>query len=187
MAKWQPENDPAIGKNEQLGRRLFDEPMLVGVTNQKNFGGLLLRHFEETRDVEFSLDRLGRTGIDQSAVRYLNPRAEAAGTRFKPQRAFNGWAVVKADYLRKPHRGPALELVASPIKGDGLEENHHHAHAVLPSLENAYANALHLRQVFVQYGSIHPSGAGAQTEASVPWWLRFWYWLRSRFVDPAQP
>jgi hypothetical protein len=123
MAKWQPESDTVIGKNEHLGRRLFDEPMLAGATNQKPFTGLRRRHFEETRDLEFSLDRLGRTSVEPGVIRYLMPRADAAAAKFKPPKAFDGWFVIKADFLQKPKQGPAFPVTPSPDIKPGLDEN----------------------------------------------------------------
>jgi hypothetical protein len=65
--KWDPKTDP-VGKNERIGRRLYDEPMLMGAHDQPSFKGLDYRHFEETReDKELSLDRLGCTGIEKKA------------------------------------------------------------------------------------------------------------------------
>lgn len=56
-------NPPSkVGPNEQIGRRLFDEPMLTGVTGQPSSSGIQLYHFEDTRDREVSLDRLGARG-----------------------------------------------------------------------------------------------------------------------------
>jgi hypothetical protein len=54
--------------------------MLMGAQDQPSFKGLDYRHFEMTQgDRELSLDRLGRTGIENKAKNYLKPRADAAG------------------------------------------------------------------------------------------------------------
>lgn len=158
MATWQPKSDEAVGKSESLGRRLFDEPMLAGVQNPKAFGGLDLRNFQEKRDREFSLDRLGRTGIDKKVLNYLSPRAKAASTKFNPPKSFDGWAVLRADVIVKPPVGAGFPLYPSPIAGVGLEENSYHAHALLPESTEAdarYRTALHMRHIFGTYGAIH--------------------------------
>jgi len=180
MAKWQPENEAVVGKNEHLGRRLFDEPMLAGATNQKPFSGLLLRHFEETRDLEFSLDRLGRTGVDLSAIRYLVPRADAAAAKLTPIRAFDGWFVIKADYLQRPKHGPAFPVTPSPEMSPGLNENRYHAHATLPATADSYTCALHLKYLFEQHGKPQPA---VRTTSSNPpsWWRNLWLWFRTFF------
>jgi hypothetical protein len=83
MARWDP---PAnVDNNEHLGRRLFDEPLLTGASDQPSFKGLLLTHFEESRDDEWWLDRLGRSSADRKVISYLTPRAQAAGSTFKGQ------------------------------------------------------------------------------------------------------
>jgi len=158
MALWNPPGDH-VGDNEHIGRRLFDEPMLIGAQNQKPYAGLDIRHFEETRDDEpFSLDRLGRSSIDRAVVRYLRPRAEMAGARFRPAKAFNGWAVLRARQLANPPVGRAqhgtFPVIASPDNGNGLLENIYHAHITISRIDH-YTIALHLRHLFVSYGIIH--------------------------------
>src|SRR5438034_7111073 len=83
--KWNPQTDP-VGKNEPIGRRLFDEPMLMGAQDQPSFKGLDYRHFETGDDRELSLDRLGSTGIEKKAKQYLGPRADAVGLGVNPPR-----------------------------------------------------------------------------------------------------
>ncbi len=153
MARWQPQPDQPVGPNEHIGRRLFDEPMLAGAQDQPSFAGLDFRHFEETRDPEVSLDRLGQSGIDKAVVRYLRPRADKAGTTFRPPKAFNGWAVVRARLLSNPPHGPAVPVIASPIPGQGLDENIYHAHVATPDHFDHYSMALHLRHLFTSPGS----------------------------------
>lgn len=157
MAIWRPKSDESVGKTEPLGRRLFDEPMLAGASDTTKFDGLDLRNFEETRDREFSLDRLGRTGLDNRVVNYLLPRAKSAGESFSQPRKFDGWAILRADKLQSPPKGPKLPPVASPTVGDGLAENVYHAHVLLPEEgEHAvYRNALHLRFLFARYGMMY--------------------------------
>lgn len=138
-----------------MGRRLFDEPMLAGAENQKQFQGLLLRHFQEKRDREFSLDRLGRSGVDRTVVKYLAPRAEAAGQKLKPAKLFHGWAVIRASLISNAPTGASMPLTPSPIAGTDLNDNIYHAHATLPE-GDAYSIALHLRHLFTSHGSVLP-------------------------------
>ena len=168
MATWQPKSDEAIGKSESLGRRLFDEPMLAGVQNSKPFGGLDLRNFQEKRDREFSLDRLGLTGIDKKVLNYLLPRARAASTKFKAPKSFDGWVVLRADVVVKPPVGSGFPVHPSPIAGDGLDENKFHAHALLPESaepDDRYRTALHLRHIFGTYGTIHQVASDSKRSA----------------------
>lgn len=159
MARWVPASE-RVGPDEHVGRRLFDEPMLAGGQGQPRFAGLDLRNFEEKRDREFSLDRLGRQSIDKSAVGYLLPRATAAGARFMSPKTFSGWAVLRARQLENPPVGLGrygkFPVIASPERGDGLLENIYHAHIVTPDVDN-YSKALHLRQLYAHYGSVHPA------------------------------
>lgn len=153
MARWQPQSDQPVGPNEHIGRRLFDEPLLAGAQDQLSFAGLNLRHFEERRDREVSLDRLGQSGIDKAVVRYLRPRAEQAGTTFHPPKTFNDWAVVRARLLSHPPQGPAIPAIASPVSGQDLDEDIYHAHVVTPEHFDHYSMALHLRHLFTGPGS----------------------------------
>jgi hypothetical protein len=158
MALWKPQSSQPIGPNEHLGRRLFDEPSLAGAQDQKTIARLNLRHFEERRDGQVSLDRLGRTNVDKSVVRYLRPRADGAGTRFRPPKAFNGWAVLTARKFGSPPApapaGYALTVIASPESGADLDENTYHAHISMPPNMDYYSMALHLRQLFEAHGTI---------------------------------
>jgi hypothetical protein len=113
MARYPPTK---VGSNEQIGRRLFDEPMLQGVTGQPSFSGIQLYHFEERRDYEVSLDRLGASGIDRKVSKYLLPRAEAAGRKFAKPKHFDGWAVVSAKHRR------AIETTEVELRLQKLEE-----------------------------------------------------------------
>jgi hypothetical protein len=130
--------------------------MLVGGLDQAQFKGLDIRNFEEKRDREFSLDRLGRSGVEKSVVGYLRLRAIAAGTRFKSPKQFSGWAVLRARQLEQPQAGldiyGRLPVVASPVHGEGLSENIYHAHIVTPEADH-YAISLHLRHLFANYGT----------------------------------
>jgi hypothetical protein len=154
MAAWKPKPTDPIRANEHLGRRLFDEPMLVGAMEQRSFAGIELRHFEETReDGEFSLDRVGQSSVDRKVVNYLRPRAVAAGEGFKPTRAFNGWAVLRAATLCQPeHR--LTNPVASPIGGQELEENIYHSHTQIPEGFDRHLFALKMRHLFTTKGKV---------------------------------
>jgi hypothetical protein len=150
--KWNPKTDP-VGKNEPIGRRLFDEPMLMGAQDQPSFKGLDYRHFEETRaDRELSLDRLGYTGIDNKAKNYLKPRADDAGAKCVPPKQFNGWAYVRASVLEKGWKGECFPVIPSPIDLEGLEGNTHHAH--IPIQGDATSAALRLREMFTRHGGV---------------------------------
>jgi hypothetical protein len=130
MARWDPPAE--IGNNEHIGRRLFDEPMLVGTADQPAYAGLKLTHFEETRGSEWSLDRLGRSGIDKKVVAYLRPRAESAGETFMKPKSFDGWAVLPVRELTKARRKPTLPVMASPVNDEAPNDNIYHAHTLKP-------------------------------------------------------
>lgn len=198
MARWTPDSN--IGKHENIGRRLFDEPMLVGSENKKPFQGLDLRHFEEKRDGQVSLDRLGRTSIEKAAVRYLIPRATAASLKFKPPKLFNGWAVVQAHYIESSPAGVyALPIVYSPVMEDELEElekNIFHVHVVTPDGVDHYSMALHLRHLFTKYGDVHSIKSEGERQSLLLEWKQWLFnqnkrllhlvrqvapWLRNKF------
>lgn len=181
MARWVPAADQPIGNTERIGRRLFDEPLLAGAGDQESFAGLDLRNFQETRGREVSLDRLGRTGIDKAVIRYLQPRAATAGTNFRTAKQFNGWACLPARELGQSRFGVgAMPVVASPIAGEGLEENVYHAHVLTPDGMNHYLTALHLRHLFGTYGQVHPAGTRINRLAKIQSW---WHKLIGRFAS----
>jgi len=158
MPLWNPPTD-RVSPDERVGRRLFDEPMLVGARDQRSYAGLLLRHFEETRDDKFSVDRLGATGVNRKVVAYLRPRASAAGEKHRPPKAFNGWAVLTVRKLTAPPTPEISQLpvVASPIDGEDIVEidrNPYHAHIVLPRDIKRLHLALCLRHLFTTYGTV---------------------------------
>jgi hypothetical protein len=153
MAKWNPLTDP-VGKNEPVGRRLFDEPMLKGAADQRTFSGLNLRNFEETRDKQLSLDRMGQTGITRSVKSYLIPRAESAAKKFTPAKQFNGWVVVSAKFLESGYEGKKFPVVASPQDGIDLDRNDYHAHSEIPSDLNSTIAALFVREIFGKRGKL---------------------------------
>lgn len=150
---WKPQIDQPVGPDEPIGRRLFSQPSLVGAQDQKPLLKPSLRHFEDTRG-QVSLDRLGQTGVEKAVVKYLRPRADRAGTKLRPPKAFNGWAVLRARQFGSPPapQDEALSVVASPQDGHDLDENLYHAHVVNPDIKPYYL-ALHLRHLFVTYGT----------------------------------
>lgn len=156
MARWVPGVDDPVGPNEPIGRRLFDEPMLVGAIDQIPYNGLILWHFEEKRGSEVSLDRLGKTGIEKAVLKYLNDRGVYAGQKFKKPKKFDGWATVRAKELEAPRVGIPLPVIQSrkDIKKDQevLEENVYHAHVEFPDDKDYYDTALHLRHLFTTHG-----------------------------------
>lgn len=166
MARYPPTK---VGSNEQIGRRLFDEPMLQGFMGQPSFSGIQLYHFEERRDFDVSLDRLGPSGIDRKVSKYLLPRAEAAGRKFAKPKHFDGWAVVSAKELANARKGPSLAVHASPVNDPEPDDNIYHAHVVRPANYDIHMMALHLRHVFTTYGKIEQNKS---QEAS--FWDRFW-------------
>ena len=175
MALWKPPSNPPIGPNEHLGRRLFEEPLLAGAQNQKRITRLDLRHFEEKRDGQVSLDRLGRTSVDKAVVRYLRPRADRAGTRVHPPKAFNGWAVLTARKFGSPPAPPryALAVIPSPESGADLEENIYHAHISMPAHMDYYSMALHLRELFDAHGTLERVAARAAAPQHENRFVRF--------------
>jgi hypothetical protein len=163
--KWNPKTDP-VEKSEPIGRRLYEEPMLMGAQDQPSFKGLDYRHFEETRgDKELSLDRLGCTGVQRNAKNYLTPRAVAAGQKRMPSKQFNGWAHVRASVLEKGWHGQCYPVIASPIE-NGPEENYHHAHVIIQG--DSISAALHLREMFTRHGAVEKVAPPEMTEPSKP-------------------
>ncbi|MCG8052454.1 MAG: hypothetical protein JAZ15_14720 [Candidatus Thiodiazotropha endolucinida] len=156
MAKrWQPNS--TIGKNEAIGRRLFDEPMLIGATDQPKYEGILLRHFEENRDNELSVDRLGQSGINKKVKKYLQQRATNAAKGFHKQKSFNGWIFVQKQALELGYKGRQFPTLASPIT-DGeteIDNNIYHAHISLS--DNSEIDAFYLKHIFTTKGKIENS------------------------------
>jgi hypothetical protein len=158
MASWTPAADQPIGSNEHLGRRLFDEPLLAGGADQAPFNGLDLRNFQEKRDREYSLDRLGRSSVEPKVLTYLLPRATQAASKFRDPKRFDGWAVLRARELTKARVGANVWIEPSPVAGRGFDENIYHAHALRPEDKEDYSFALHLRHLFTAYGQIERVG-----------------------------
>jgi hypothetical protein len=167
MARWNP---PAnVGPNEQIGRRLFDEPMLMGASQQPSYSGILFTHFEEKQGDETSLDRMGASSIDHQVCKYLIPRAEAHGQKFVKPKPFNGWAVVQAKELIQSRKPPKLPLHSSPVKDPEPNDNIYHSHVVKPQDLNGYLMALHLRHIFTTYGKIKKNDSSMKS-----WRDHFW-------------
>ena len=161
MTRWNPQNK--VGRQERIGRRSFDEPMLAGAAGQPSFSGIKMTHFEEKRGNDVSVDRLGATGIDQKVVKYLLPRAEAAGKKFAKPKLFDGWATVSAKELIEGHQ-EKLVVMASPKADEESNGNIYHAHIVTPSHFESYMMALYLRHIFTTYGEIK---IGKRSETSL--------------------
>ena len=166
MALWKPDPN-AIGKSEYIGRRLFEQPQLVGATNQKPFHGLEMSHFEEKRGDKLSVDRLGRSSVERAVTRFLRPLATAAGQSFQKPKSFDGWVAIPNQKFTKPVKPsvPVLPLIPSPEEG-----NDYHAHLLTTQItannpSGYYFAALHLREVFTGPGSqIHPANPGSDVE-----------------------
>ena len=152
MARWDP--PVSVENNEHVGRRLFDEPMLAGASDQPRYAGLLLTNFEENRSDEYSLDRLGKSSIDSRVVAYLKPKAEVAGRTFRKPKSFGGWAVLPARELVNARKRPNLTVIASPINDEEPNDNKYHAHVCRPQNLEPYFMALHLRHLFQTYGTL---------------------------------
>jgi hypothetical protein len=134
--------------------------MLAGTPPEKSYDGLDVRNFQEKRDRELSLDRLGRTNVEKPVVRYLLPRAKHSGGKMRPTRAFHGWAVIKVEHLVSATT--SMPVSPSPIAGESeedVEANLYHAHALLPDdlkldPTASLKHALYLRYLFVNKGFV---------------------------------
>ena len=199
MARWQPHADTSVAPSEHIGRRLFDEPKLFGASDQKPFLGLALANFEETRDRQFSVDRMGKTCVDKRVVRYLVDRASIAATTFQQPKTFHGWIVLSAKALSVGLRGIPLVPVPSPDPGalvggepkpwsdKHLDQNMYHAHIEIPVDEKGWAFAMLAREVFAKGAAelapdVDPAAAQPQPRskprdasriASVSFWKRW--------------
>lgn len=167
MRRWVPDK-AKIGKGELLGRRLFPRPALAGATDQRPVPSFHLSNFEDSRNGEVSLDRLGRSSAERHVLNYLTPRAEAAADRFAPKRIFNGWACIQAKVLLENRKLP-MSLVPSPIAGtspqsakDDMTENVYHAHTQPQGEFEPYFLALHLQSQFERYNKIEYSPSDPQ-------------------------
>lgn len=152
MRRWSPPSE--VGKSEQIGRRLFDEPMLAGTENQPHWNGIRMNHFEETRGRDISMDRLGATGVDRKVIAYLAPKATLAASKFHKAKHFDGWAHVAAKELGASTKGVAFPVVASPVTEPEDEVNDYHAHVSRSEEMEPHIAALLLREIFTKRGGV---------------------------------
>ncbi len=186
MARWIPDDKARVAPNEHVGRRLFDEPKLSGAPDQQPFRGLLVKHFIEKRaGGEFSVDRLGRTGVDKGNVRYLQPRASAAGATFRTPKRFDGWIAGPVQKIATDPPGidwPVASCVRThaaggepePWSDKNLQQNCYHAHVPMPPTLAPYDFALRIREQFLTHGTVYPvsaSDAPKLTFASAIVWM----------------
>jgi hypothetical protein len=154
--------------------------MLVGAQDQPSLKGLDYRHFEESRDQQLSLDRLGLTGIEKKAKNYVRLRADAAGASCAPPKQFNGWIHARASALIMGWRGISFPVMASPVEGNGLEENTHHAHIVIE--DDPIIAALYLRELFTRRGTVEKVEPPKMLE-KVRMWQRVINSVRSQWKE----
>jgi hypothetical protein len=179
--RWVPQPDIAVGPNEQIGRRLFGEPELVGADDQVRPAGFLdYRHFEEKRGAgEVSLDRLGLSGVDKRIKNFLIPKAEYAGTTFRVPQSFDGWVILAARILANPPKGALkFPVIASPERLDEpehIEHNPYHAHVCRPPGTDGHSTALHLKYIF-EKGRIDPLVRPRGLKAVKATVTRIWLW-----------
>jgi hypothetical protein len=176
MALWKPNN--TIGKQEYIGRRLFRREGLKGARDQtrpeKTFE---LYHFEENRDREVSVDRLGATSVDKKVKIYLNPRGHHAATKLHKS-SFEGWAVTRAKELQSPPE--SFQITPSPIapqQGELLADNGFHAHIEMPGRYTSHDMAVMLKYVFEKNYHLEPSIPLQSASLSAPssgWLRRLW-------------
>lgn len=156
MASWKP-NAATVAKTEFIGRRLFQRQGLKGAKDQKRPDKTFeLYHFEETRDREVSVDRLGQTSVDGRVKSYLNPRGHYAATLLH-KREFQGWAVTKAKDLESAPN--SFQISPSPIAAQGgeqLTENNYHAHIEMPDRYTSHDMAVMLKYIFEKGYRLEP-------------------------------
>jgi hypothetical protein len=163
--RWQPRSGDPIGPKEPIGRRLFEEPTLVGAKDQKPKVFLNYRAFEENRPpYQVSFDRLGEKSRDDKVVDFLVEKAVNQGHSRKPPRDFHGWVHLPAALLTQPRRGTLKFVVeASPIAPDDASDpphNPYHAHISPPTGASGPTEpmtvALYLQAFFSDYGEVLP-------------------------------
>ena len=181
MALWKP--NETVGKNESIGRRLFHREGLRGAKDQTlPANGFPLYHFEDTRDGEISLDRLGATSVDRKVKWYLTPRCHHVATSMAGKPKFQGWAVAKARAFQTPAKGRPLPILPSPIAeeaGKEFSENIFHAHVERPASHDALEMALRLQYIFERDYNLEPSVPLAPDEKPTGLRQRFVRWVRS--------
>jgi hypothetical protein len=187
MARWAPKKGDQVAASEPLGRRLFDRAPLKGAYDQTRLtDGYELHHFEESRDgEEFSVDRLGRTGVERAVRNYLVPRANASAAARRPETHFLGWAIISARACQKA----PLKTIADPIpieQGRSESDNDYHAHVCLPAESPLDMRAAYLRHLFEENLLFH-SATGQEVKGrrkidfQKPWYERLGRWISSRF------
>ncbi|MGA2366877.1 MAG: hypothetical protein ABSG12_15470 [Steroidobacteraceae bacterium] len=154
--RWIPNPGAPVGPQEPIGRRLFDEPDLVGAKDQKPKKEYLdLRHFEERRSpIEVSFDRLGERSIDKKVLNFLAPLCRRQGDAFAKRKKFGGWTWIQSTQLANPPRGTRFPVVPSPIllnQPADPEHNPYHAHT---TGQETHSVALHLQYLFSKYGKM---------------------------------
>jgi hypothetical protein len=164
MPLWKPPNDQ-IGHAEVIGRRLFDEPTLAGAGDQAPIK-LDLRHFEDTRNDDFSVDRIGRGIIEQKVIEVLVPLARAS-----QRKSFNGWVTLRADKFRGSKNKPSLSVYPDPIPGNAFHARIDTRGVAASDPHHHYLVALALQHIFSK-GTIHHIQDKGQ-DYSVWMWFRF--------------
>ena len=147
MARWVPNPARPIGKNEPIGRRIFDDIVWRDEANQGQKGRLRVDHFYDTRvEEDLSFDRLGKQGNpDPRVVNLLKQLANAEADN--ERKSFEGWAYVAKRHLKKPLEDNELDIRPD----DDSEENPYHALLARDDYRErrlAYFLALHLVHIF---------------------------------------
>jgi hypothetical protein len=166
MATWKPSD--IVGSSEYIGRRLFRREGLKGAKDQPRPDNTFeLYHFEETRDREVSVDRLGQTSLDKKVKAYLEERGRDAAQHLH-KATFRGWALTKAKELQTPAKGKPLKIVASPIDAQGgseLSGNRYHAHIEMLPEYDAHDMAIRLKYIFERNYHFEVSGAISDSDS----------------------
>jgi len=162
MARWQPSTS-SVSDSELIGRRLFDEDGLAGADDQPVISPQwCLNSFQDNRNKEWSVDRMGRANCEKKVVNYLTLRAIKHANAFEKAKTFNGWFCVAAKHIRAS-KDYDLDVVPSPKQGmnenesseSDLTANSFHAHVVLPDNVPPIGCALYLRHIFQMNGQLH--------------------------------
>jgi hypothetical protein len=175
--RWEPERNQPVGPKESIGRRLFEEPVLVGAKDQKPKVFLDVRSFEEKRPpFEVSLDRLGANGVDDRVLTFLTEKAVQQGQSRKPAKTFFGWQHVAANVLATPKTGsfkfPVIPSPVNPDQPNDPEHNPYHAHVSPPVGSNGPCEpmtmALYLQMLFSKYGDYKACPQNKSNPTSAP-------------------
>ena len=177
----------AVAKTEFVGRRIFERQGLKGAQDQQRPDNTYeIYHFEETRDRELSLDRLGKHSVDGKVKNYLNPRSHYAATLFH-KKEFLGWAVAQAKTIQSAPN--SYEISPSPIaaqdggpetdKGEPLTENKFHAHLAIPDRLTPYEMAVILAHIFEKPYRFEPAAPPGSVQKSEGWFSAATRCLRS--------